>query len=163
MALRMSPRRAWRSPIVLLTVRSLGSCLRTLSYSAMAFCSLPCWTNFSAALRTFCLLKPKPNAIKCADSSLFPPSLHYLQKSSQRAAFEPRREIPGKTPQYLDISGWRSTVIVRPHRVSSMVTDDYRGLPKGSVRPVSETPSVFSDEFRLRMTVFSPSAPGHRL
>src|SRR5437588_1677317 len=29
----------------------------------MAFCSFPCWTNFSAALRTFCLLKPKPNAI----------------------------------------------------------------------------------------------------
>src|ERR1700746_560445 len=30
----------------------------------MAFCSLPCWTYFSAALRTFCLLKPKPNAIR---------------------------------------------------------------------------------------------------
>src|SRR5208337_2287057 len=30
----------------------------------MAFCSLPCWTNFSAALSTFCLLKPKPNAIR---------------------------------------------------------------------------------------------------
>src|SRR2546427_610021 len=44
-------------------VRSLGSFLRIFSYSAMAFCSLPCWTNFSAALRTFCLLKPKPNAI----------------------------------------------------------------------------------------------------
>src|SRR5580704_16149179 len=30
----------------------------------MAFCSLPCWTNFSAALSTFCLLKPNPNAIE---------------------------------------------------------------------------------------------------
>jgi hypothetical protein len=30
----------------------------------MAFCILPCWTYFSAALRTFCLLKPKPNAIR---------------------------------------------------------------------------------------------------
>src|ERR1700722_9299560 len=29
----------------------------------MAFCSLPCWTYFSAALRAFCLLNPKPNAI----------------------------------------------------------------------------------------------------
>src|SRR6476661_10125873 len=49
--------------MVLETVSSLGSALRTFSYSAMAFCSLPCWTNFSAALRAFCLLKPKPNAI----------------------------------------------------------------------------------------------------
>src|SRR5271169_1344161 len=52
------------SPTVLVTVRSLGSALRIFSYSAMAFCILPCWTYFSAALRTFCLLKPKPNAIR---------------------------------------------------------------------------------------------------
>src|SRR5438067_9866933 len=63
MALSLWPRRAYRSPIVLETVSSLGSAFRTFSYSAVAFCSLPCWTNFSAALRTFCLLKPKPNAI----------------------------------------------------------------------------------------------------
>src|SRR4249919_849025 len=50
--------------MVLETVSSLGSALRTFSYSAMAFCSLPCWTNFSAALRAFCLLKPNPNAIR---------------------------------------------------------------------------------------------------
>src|SRR5713226_10598342 len=30
----------------------------------MALGSLPCWTYFSAALRTFCLLNPKPNAIR---------------------------------------------------------------------------------------------------
>src|SRR5580658_2836876 len=30
----------------------------------MAFCSLPCWTYFSAVLRTFCLLNPN-NAIEC--------------------------------------------------------------------------------------------------
>src|SRR5207302_10726721 len=52
-----------KSPTVFRTVRSLGSCLRTFSYSAMAFCSLPCWTYFSAELRTFALLKPRPNAI----------------------------------------------------------------------------------------------------
>src|ERR1019366_5416980 len=80
--------------MVLLTVRSLGSFLRTLSYSAMAFCSLPCWTNFSAALRAFCLLKPKPNAIKCADSRLFPverPRFPLVMPNG----FEPRRAIPG--------------------------------------------------------------------
>src|SRR4029077_9143014 len=54
--------------MVFLTVRSLASCFRTLSYSAMAFCNFPCWTNFSAELRTFCLLKPKPNAISFSDS-----------------------------------------------------------------------------------------------
>src|SRR4029077_2933909 len=50
--------------MVFRTVKSRGSALRIFSYSAMAFCSLPCWTYFSAALRTFCLLKPKPNAIR---------------------------------------------------------------------------------------------------
>src|SRR6185437_8422008 len=34
-----------------------------LSYSAMAFCSLPCCTNFSAELRSFALLNPNPSAI----------------------------------------------------------------------------------------------------
>src|SRR5580704_16258263 len=64
MALSFWPSRACKSPTVLFTVRSLGSALRIFSYSAMALGSLPCWTNFSAVLRTFCLLKPKPNAIR---------------------------------------------------------------------------------------------------
>src|SRR5678815_3861755 len=72
MALSVSPKRAYRSPTVLLTVRSLGSFLRIFSYSVMAFCSLPCWTNFSAALRTFCLLNPKPNAIGSRTPASFP-------------------------------------------------------------------------------------------
>src|ERR1039458_6056560 len=83
--------------MVLLTVRSLGSFLRTFSYSAMAFCSLPCWTNFSAALRAFCLLKPKPNAIKCADSSLFPVERPRFPRVMPNG-FEPRREIPRRNP-----------------------------------------------------------------
>src|SRR6185312_11184298 len=49
--------------MVLRTVRSLGSCFETFSYSPMAFCSLPCCTYFSAALNAFALLKPKPRAI----------------------------------------------------------------------------------------------------
>src|SRR5271157_5145785 len=55
--------REYRSPTVLVTVRSLASFLRIFSYSEMAFCSLPCWTYFSALARTFCLLKPN-NAIE---------------------------------------------------------------------------------------------------
>src|SRR5271157_833223 len=50
--------REYRSPTVLVTVRSLASFLRIFSYSEMAFGSLPCWTYFSALARTFCLLKP---------------------------------------------------------------------------------------------------------
>src|SRR5215813_180338 len=49
--------------MVFRTVRSFGSCLMILSYSAIAACSLPCWTYFSAALRTFALLNPNPSAI----------------------------------------------------------------------------------------------------
>src|SRR6185312_7870624 len=62
-ALSLRPRRAYRSPMVLRTVRSFGSCFETFSYSAIAFCSLPCCTYFSAALRTFALLNVKPRAI----------------------------------------------------------------------------------------------------
>src|SRR5271157_2218403 len=115
--------------MVLLTVRSLASCFRTLSYSAMAFCSLPCWTNFSAALRTFSLLKPKPNAIRCADSSLFPAERPRFPPALPNGS-EPRREIPGETPQTAQ-PGSRSKVIVRPGTRSPMVTDDYRGYRKG--------------------------------
>src|SRR5256885_1297767 len=50
--------------MVFRTVRSLGSSLTTFSYSLMAFCSLPCCTAFSADARTFCLLNPKPSAIR---------------------------------------------------------------------------------------------------
>src|SRR5207302_10054233 len=67
-ALSFWPSRAYRSPTVFETVRSFGSAFRTFSYSEMAFCSFPCWTNFSAELRTFCLLNPKPNAISFSDS-----------------------------------------------------------------------------------------------
>src|SRR5208282_774273 len=45
--------------------------------------------------------------------------------------------FPCETPQTAQ-PGSRSKVIVRPPTLSSMVTDDYRGLPKGSVRPVPE-------------------------
>src|SRR5271169_5449266 len=74
-AFSLLPRREYRSPTVFITVRSLGSALRTFSYSVMAFGNLPCWTNFSAALRTFCLLKPKPNAIRVRTPA---PEIHFL-------------------------------------------------------------------------------------
>src|SRR5882672_11475146 len=72
--------------MVLETVSSLGSALRTFSYSAMALGSLPCWTNFSAALRAFCLLKPKPNAIRLLTPApgLFPARKHLREKVHRR-------------------------------------------------------------------------------
>src|SRR5277367_1726044 len=65
--------------MVLVTVRSLGSFLRIFSYSEMAFCSLPCWTYFSALARTFCLLKPN-NAIRVRTPD---PGLRYKSLSVQ--------------------------------------------------------------------------------
>src|SRR5208337_1761898 len=120
--------------MVLLTVRSLASLLRIFSYSAMAFCSLPCWTNFSAALRIFCLLKPKPNAIGCG----LQPFTRRTRAHSASVA-ERVRTSPGDSqakPRQPHKARLRSKVIVRPGTGSAMVTDDYRGLPKGSVRPV---------------------------
>src|SRR5258707_2698663 len=87
--------------MVLLTVRSLVSCFRTFSYSAMAFCSLHCWTNFSAALRTFCLLKPKPNAIGCGLQPFSRRTQAISASAAERA--EPRRGFPGehRKPRHL--------------------------------------------------------------
>src|SRR5271169_1678483 len=118
--------------MVLLTVRSLASCFRTLSYSAMAFCSLPCWTNFSAALRTFCLLKPKPNAIGVRTPAFTPPNARDFRqrcRTGRTSPGIPRRDTANRA------GGSRSKVIVRPGTRVPMVTDDYRGLPKGRVRP----------------------------
>src|SRR5271154_4118698 len=115
--------------MVLLTVRSLASFLRTLSYSAMAFCSLPCWTNFSAALRTFCLLKPKPNAIGVRTPAFFPPNACDFR---QRCRTGPNLvgRFPDETPLTAQ-PGSRSKLIVRPGVVSPMVTDDYLAYQKG--------------------------------
>src|ERR1019366_919266 len=115
--------------MVLLTVRSLASCCRILSYSAMAFCSLPCWTNFSAALRTFCLLKPKPNAIGVRTPAFFPSNACAFR---QRCRTGPNLagRFPDETPQTAQ-TGPRSNVIVRPGTLSPMVTNDYLGYRKG--------------------------------
>src|SRR6266446_377973 len=43
--------------------------------------------------------------------------------------------FPDETPRTAQ-PGSRSKLIVRPGSVRPMVTDDYRGLPKGRVRPV---------------------------
>src|SRR5882724_1535560 len=60
--------------MVFRTVKSRGSALRIFSYSAMAFCSLPCWTYFSAEESAFCLLKPNPKTIGCRLRSRVPPA-----------------------------------------------------------------------------------------
>src|SRR5260370_41481011 len=111
--------------MVLLTVRSLASCFRTLSYSAMAFCSLPCWTNFSAALRTFCLLKPKPNAIGYADSSLFPAERLRFPPALPSGS-EPRRELPRRN------TANRATGIAEQGYCKARYpqSDGYRRLPE---------------------------------
>src|SRR5882762_8149846 len=77
--------------MVLETVSSLGSALRTFSYSAMALGSLPCWTNFSAALRAFCLLKPKPNAIRLLTPApgLFPAENISVRRFTDGLAIRP--------------------------------------------------------------------------
>src|SRR5689334_3977963 len=88
----------------------------------MAFCSLPCWTYFSAAPRTFCLLKPKPNAISVRTPASYPP------ESAQ----------PGSSPQLGDNRARRSPEDSANNRHCKRGFTDsygYQGLPKGSVRP----------------------------
>src|ERR1035438_8577681 len=116
----------------MLTVRSLLSCFRTLLYSAMAFCSLPCWTNFSAALRTFCLLKPKLNAIGVRTPALFPAECWAIcARVAERVELPPGNS---RTKHRDRAIGTASNLIVRPGIVRPMVTDDYRGYQKGVYR-----------------------------
>src|SRR5882672_463600 len=109
--------------MVLETVSSLGSALRTFSYSAMALGSLPCWTNFSAALRAFCLLKPKPNAIRLLTPApgLFPARKHLREKVHRRVGHPTGHCLP-------IIRGmvFRTRVIVRRVTYIRMVTKGYR-------------------------------------
>src|SRR6266852_7154599 len=114
--------------MVLETVSSLGSALRTFSYSAMAFCSLPCWTNFSAALRAFCLLKPKPNAIRLLTPAPgLPPVRKHLpwRRSTDglaiRSAMSADQTRDGLSDKGHCKAGYQESY-------------GYQGLPKGSVR-----------------------------
>src|SRR3981081_2310754 len=106
-----------------MTVRSLASALRTFSYSAMALGSLPCWTYFSAALRTFCLLNPKPNAI-----SVRTPAPGFVIHPLIR---ELGLEVPiGRAISHLEDG--------LPHKANCTTgrhePHGYQRLPKGSVR-----------------------------
>src|SRR5579863_779863 len=108
--------------MVFATVRSLGSFFATFSYSVMAFCSLPCWTNFSAALRTFCLLKPNPNAIEVRTPA---PFSSWSENPSGAGEFAggstPPRHLPTLREMVL-----RTRVIVRLGSQNRMVTKGYR-------------------------------------
>src|SRR5215471_13454625 len=155
-ALALSPSRAYRSPTVLVTVRSLASFLRIFSYSAMAFCSLPCCTNFSAALRTFCLLKPKPNAIGFPDSSLdsFSPS---AKSGHMRIPPRNTRDSPGKPPPTAQ-QGSRTKVILRWVTGSGMITNDYRDYRKDVSVRVWEKPGKIA-ETRMQTVGQGPQQP----
>src|SRR5262252_6563920 len=51
----------------------------------MAFCSLPCWTYFSALARTFCLLKPN-SAIRASNSG---PWCSFQESTANKIATNP--------------------------------------------------------------------------
>src|SRR5579863_1892770 len=106
--------------MVLVTVRSLGSALMTFSYSTMAFCILPCWTYFSAALSTFCLLNPKPNAIRLRTPALV---ANDGCANDVPGALSGKRHI-GQTP-FLEMAGWNKCNCTAG-RVES---HGYQGLP----------------------------------
>src|ERR1700757_2356535 len=95
----------------------------------MAFCSLPCWTYFSAALRTFCLLKPNPNAIK-GRTPAFPRrrSAHESWERPRSGLNGPPRRLPG------GIVG-PTRAIVRLVTENRMVT---KGYQKGVYDRVTE-------------------------
>src|SRR5579862_1277588 len=106
--------------MVFMTVRSLGSFFRTFSYSVMAFGNLPCCTNFSAALRTFCLLKPKPKAIR-----LRTPTLLTAREPFRLGEFADYLITDRHFGTYQQMV-FRTRAIVRLGRQNRMVTNGYQ-------------------------------------
>src|SRR5579872_4888943 len=94
----------------------------------MAFCSLPCWTYFSAVARTFCLLNPN-NAIRVRTPDPGLDTAAPIQNPLNVRETCPRR-CPEGHPAY-----WRTD---RPDKANctsgSHEPHGYQGLPKGSVR-----------------------------
>src|SRR6202022_898233 len=126
--------------MVLETVSSLGSALRTFSYSAMAFCSLPCWTNFSAELSAFCLLKPKPNAIGLRTPAPvhLPPENIFLTEGPPTDSPSDRSCLPINRGMV-----FRTRPIVRRGTENRMVTKGYR---KGVYERVTQGTSLAQAE-----------------
>src|SRR5437870_4438858 len=87
----------------------------------MAFCNFPCWTHFSAALRTFCLLNPKPNAIKLRTPA---PCFLGRRETNDHPTAGLRAYPSADSGQAWD--GHSDTVIVRLDSPISMVTKGYQ-------------------------------------
>src|SRR6266404_1636642 len=68
--------------------------------------------------------------------------------------------FPDETPQTAQ-PGSRSKLIVRPGSVSPMVTDDYRGLPKGRVRPVLGKTSLSAARMGAKKGLADTPPPAH--
>src|SRR6266851_7201157 len=89
----------------------------------MALGSLPCWTYFSAALRTFCLLNPKPNAIVVRTPAPGLVTDPFIPRNGSR-------EHIGRPNSHLD-DGLPDKANCTTGRHES---HGYQGLPQGSVR-----------------------------
>src|SRR5712671_7729740 len=89
----------------------------------MALGSLPCWTYFSAALRTFCLLNPKPNAIVVRTPAPGFVTEPVIPKNGFRSSIE--RAISHSDDGLPD----KANCTTGRHE-----SHGYQGLPKGSVR-----------------------------
>src|SRR5258706_9714442 len=94
----------------------------------MAFCSLPCWTNFSAVPRSFCLLKPKPNAIEVRTPALIPAE---RPRSWERCRTGPNFTGDSRVKHPRPAEHGRD----KAHcKAAAEEPYGYQGLPKGSVR-----------------------------
>src|SRR5579859_2150636 len=138
----------------------------------MAFCSLPCWTYFSALARTFCLLKPN-NAIERELSRTwsYQQLTHPLRRLSAKPAARlgncSRVQRAAGHPEYRQMVH-RTRPIVRLEVMNRMVTKGYR---KGVYRRVTsgtrvqttyaarEIPRRAGENARLRDDAASQNSP----
>src|SRR5690349_14517527 len=94
----------------------------------MAFCSLPCWTYFSALAKTFCLLKPN-NAIRASNSRPW--------SSPKNVGHRTGCQSRETAPEYRPRGSSAISADGRPDKANCTSgqcgCDGYQGLPEGSV------------------------------
>src|SRR5258708_39440695 len=110
----------------------------------MALGSLPCWTYFSAALRIFCLLNPKPNAISVRTPALVWLPTYLLRETVlDEPIGRPNSQLDDGLPDKANCTTGRHE------------SHCYQGLPKGSVRTGYEGHLSKRAKFRWRICLSS--------
>ena len=161
MALALSPKTRVEIADRVVDGQVLGIVLEDLLVLSNGVLQLALLDKLFRGAENLLFVEAKTKRHRGADSSLFPPNAAISASVAERVRTSPGdSQTKPRKPRNRDS---RSNVIVRPGTASPMVTDDYRALPKGSVRPVSGQPARIQSEISKLLPLASafcvPSLP----